>query len=161
MVKRPPLVKGEYMSSLALSNATLDTFGVNRTVIARFLFKGEEESFTQTISTPAGPLDLSNFTFTFRLIKQKFSSAKDTKNGYSISNDRIDDPDATEINLDSYVQVTDAANGKFVFAIPELVTGEGENADFLPTILCGFLQIDDNASFGELVYRLPICVVVK
>ena len=148
------------MSSMSLSARTIDSFGVDRFVIAQFLIKGESEPIPFTFKVNGIPVDVTNYTLTFRLQKQLVDTAKDTKNGFDCLGRR---PDTTvpEFNLDSFFTKTDAVNGKMLWEIPTTVTAIGENEFGLPAVYSGYATMEDNASQGELIRKIPFLVVVK
>ncbi len=146
---------------MALTTRTIDSFGVDRFVVGRFLFKGESEPLPFVYKVGTTPIDLTNYTFTFRLQKQLFDSARDTtKGGFEVLG-RKPDPDSVELNLDTYVTKTDAVNGRLLLEIPTLVTTIGADQYGTPTIYSGFFTLEDNASAGELIQKIPFLIAVK
>jgi len=147
------------MASLALSRNTLDTFGINRSVTARVFLRDESESLPLIFTANDTPLNISNYTFTFRLIKQTYQYASESKGVYSITG-REDDPTATEINLDSHISITDGPNGKALIVFPDTLTAVDRVND-KATIYAGYWELNDHASVGATIQKFPVCVVVQ
>ena len=148
------------MKPIALSKATLATFGVDPDVLAYYGYQGEATPQPLTFDVGGVPIDITNYTFSFSLTKQTFTSAKDSNSGYDIKG-RANDPLATPIDLTSNVTLTLPLEGKALLYFPASITATGSDVDGNPTIYAGFLTFEDNASVGELIQKVNVLVIVE
>lgn len=148
------------MKPIALSKATLATFGVDPDVLAYYGKQGEATPQPLTFVVGDVPIDITNYTFSFSLTKQLFDSAKDTNSGYDIKG-RVDDPLATPIDLTANVTLTLPLEGKALLYFPASITATGSDVNGNPTIYAGLLTFEDNASAGELIQKYDVLIIVK
>jgi hypothetical protein len=146
---------------ISLSKTTLAQFGPNRDVLAYYFYKGETNPETIQFLLPDNvtPIDITPYTFTFKLRRQLIDNASDTKNGYSVDGLR-DDPTTTDTDLSSNAIKTDAVHGILTFYIPESVTATGSTDLNQPVTFKGYLELNDNASTAPLIQQFPVLICV-
>lgn len=147
------------MSTIALSQRTLDELGIDRDVLAYFFYEGEASSIVLEFALGDVPLDITNYTFSFKLTEYVADRVKDTKNGTDVLGLRPK-TDAIEVDYSTNATILDAVNGKALLYIPDEVTASGSGSVESPTIYYGYYEFQDNASVGELIQKTPVLILV-
>lgn len=154
-------------------NTIVQLAGFDADVIAEEILFGQDDywNITLTDGTTANlPLDLSDWSFEFRLIRRKVDDILDTRNGLELVNLQPASG-AAALNLDSNVRVYDPVNGKvrlliddaFFAALPPVI-------DALDTpVYTGYFgaMMPSSGTPGELDYVPPqmkktlLCFIVR
>ena len=147
------------MSTIALSQRTLDEIGIDRDVLAYFFYEGEASPQILEFAIDSQPINITNYTFTFKLTEHVADRVSDTKNGADIRG-LTPKEGALEVDYSTNATIIDAVNGKALLYFPDDVTASGSGDVENPTIYFGFYEFQDNASVGELIQRTPILILV-
>jgi len=147
---------------MRITKETKQQLGGDRNVLCLSLLQGEARKQVLTFTKNNLPVDITNFTFEFKLIERSAAYVSDTKNGINIVGLGIK-PGAVAYDLDTYVYVTDAVNGICFVHIPTIITAiEPEDPDStMPIIFTGFLTVRDNASLGESIQKIQFLILVS
>jgi hypothetical protein len=147
---------------MRITKETQSQLGGDRNVLCLSLLQGEARKQVLTFTKNNLPIDITNFTFEFKLIERSAAYVSDTKNGINIVGLGTK-AGAVAFDLDSYVYVTDAVNGIGFVHIPTIITAvEPADPDSqMPIIFTGYLTVKDNASTGESIQKIQFLILVS
>jgi hypothetical protein len=143
---------------MRITKETQAALGGDRNVLCLSLLQGEVLTFTKNNL----PVNITGFTFEFKLIERSAAYVSDTKNGINIVGLGTK-PGAVAFDLDTYVYVTDSVNGIGFVHIPTIITAtEPSDPDSsMPIIFTGYLTVKDNASLGESIQKIQFLILVS
>lgn len=147
------------MSTIALSQKTLDELGIDRDVLAYFFYEAEASPIILEFTIGTTPIDITNYTFSFKLTEYTADRVKDTKNGTDVLG-LVPKTGAIEVDYSTNATILDAVNGKAMLYIPDEVTASGSGSVEMPTIYYGYYEFQDNASQGEVIQKTPVLILV-
>jgi hypothetical protein len=147
---------------MRITKETQAQLGGDRNVLCLSLLQGESRKQVLTFTKNNVPIDITNFTFEFKLIERSAAYISDTKNGINIVGLGTK-PGAVAFDLDTYVYVTDAVNGIGFVHIPTIITAvEPSDPDStMPIVYTGYLTVKDNASVGPAIQKIQFLILVS
>lgn len=147
---------------MRITKETQSQLGGDRNVLCLSLLQGEARKQVLVFSKNGVPVDITNFTFEFKLVERTAAYVTDTKNGINITGLGTK-TGAVPYDLSSYVYITDAVNGTGFIHIPTVITAnEPDDPDsIMPLIYTGYLTVKDNAALGETIQKLQFLILVS
>jgi hypothetical protein len=147
---------------MRITKETQAALGGDRNVLCLSLLQGEARKQVLTFTKNNLPIDITNFSFEFKLIERSAAYISDTKNGINIVGLGTK-AGAVAFDLDTYVYVTDAVNGIGFVHIPTIITAvEPADPDSqMPIVYTGYLTVKDNASVGPAIQKIQFLILVS
>lgn len=134
----------------------------DRQVMALSLLQNETRKQLLIFKKDDVAVDITNFTFKYRMIQRSAEYVSDTKDGINIIGLGTW-PGAVEVNLDTELFISNAAAGMAQLNFPTTLTSvEPSDPDSeMPVIYTGYINIDDNAGVGPLNQKIQILLLVS